>query len=164
MIVAILGILKAGGAYVPLDLLAPPERLAFMLRNTKIDVVLTQARMQNRLPALDALVIRLDADWGAIAARPQTRLEGSVSADDLAHVTYTSGSTGEPKGVAVTHRNVVRLVKRATRVSAVTKSFCSSPRSRSTSRRSRSGARCSTAVASSWLRPASRVSRSCATS
>jgi aspartate racemase len=111
MIVAILGILKAGGAYVPLDLLAPPERLAFMLRNTKIDVVLTQARMQNRLPALDALVIRLDADWGAIAARPQTRLEGSVSADDLAHVTYTSGSTGEPKGVAVTHRNVVRLVR-----------------------------------------------------
>ena len=114
MIVAILGILKAGGAYVPLDLLAPTERLAFMIRNTKIDVVLTQARMQNRLPALDALVIRLDADWSGIAARPDTRLEGSVSANDLAHVTYTSGSTGEPKGVAVTHRAVVRLVRGTT--------------------------------------------------
>ena len=111
MIVAILGILKAGGAYVPLDLLAPPERLAFMIRNTTIDVVLTQARMESRLPRLDGLVIRLDADWDVIATRPDTRLDVSVTAEDLAHVTYTSGSTGEPKGVAVTHRNVARLVK-----------------------------------------------------
>jgi amino acid adenylation domain-containing protein len=113
MIVALLGILKAGAAYVPLDLLAPPERLAFMVRNTTIDVVLTQAHLQGRLSALEALVIPVDADWNTIAALPGTRLEGSSRADELVYVTYTSGSTGEPKGVAVTHRNVVRLVKGA---------------------------------------------------
>ena len=111
MIVALLAILKAGGAYVCLDLLAPPERLAFLLSDTKIDVLLTQEKMRNRLPAFRGLVIHLDAEWQAVAAGPDARLERAASAEDLAYVTYTSGSTGHPKGVAVTHRNVVRLVK-----------------------------------------------------
>ena len=111
MIVALLAILKAGGAYVCLDLLAPPERLAFLLSDTKIDVLLTQEKMRNRLPAFRGLAIHLDAEWQAVAAGPDARVERAASAEDLAYVTYTSGSTGHPKGVAVTHRNVVRLVK-----------------------------------------------------
>jgi amino acid adenylation domain-containing protein len=111
MILALLGVLKAGGAYVPFDLLAPPERIAFMLSDAKIDILITQERMLARLPALGARAICLDTDGGAIARQPDTRLGGAAGADGLAYVMYTSGSTGEPKGVAATHRSIVRLVK-----------------------------------------------------
>jgi amino acid adenylation domain-containing protein len=110
MIVGLLGVLKAGGAYVPLDLLAPPERLAFMLADAKIETVLTQARMLARLPARGTRSICVDADSSAIMRQSDTPLEDRVAADDLAYVMYTSGSTGAPKGVAVPHRGVVRLV------------------------------------------------------
>jgi len=111
MIVALLGILKAGGAYLPFDLLAPRARLAFMLSDAKVDLLLTQERMLPRLPPHAVRTLCLDAGGDGIWAQPDTRLGGSVGADGLAYVMYTSGSTGEPKGVAVTHRNVVRLVK-----------------------------------------------------
>jgi aspartate racemase len=111
MIVAILGILKAGGAYAPFDLMAPPERVAFMLSDARIDVLLTQERMLARLPAHGVRPICLDADQPAIAAEPDTPLRDEATGDSLAYIMYTSGSTGEPKGVAVTHRGVVRLVR-----------------------------------------------------
>ncbi len=111
MIIALLGILKAGGAYAPCDLLAPPERLAFILSDAKVDLLLTHERMLARLPVHGLRTICLDVDSSTIRAQPDTRLGGSVGADGLAYVMYTSGSTGEPKGVAVTHRSVVRLVK-----------------------------------------------------
>jgi amino acid adenylation domain-containing protein len=111
MIVAILAILKAGGAYAPIDLMAPPDRIAFMLRDARIDVLLTQERMLARLPAHGGRSLCLDADWQAIVAQPDTRLGDEATGDSLAYIMYTSGSTGEPKGVAVTHRNVVRLVR-----------------------------------------------------
>jgi len=110
-IVVLLGILKAGGAYVPLDLAAPPQRLAFMLLDTSIAIVLTQTAMRSRLEAFTGRTICLDADWDSVAARPDTRLTSQVKAADLAYVIYTSGSTGEPKGVEATHRSVIRLVK-----------------------------------------------------
>jgi aspartate racemase len=111
VIVALLGILKAGGAYAPFDLMAPPDRIAFMLRDARIDVLLTQERMVARLPAHGARAICLDADGPDIATQPDTRLPDESAGDSLAYVMYTSGSTGEPKGVAVTHRGVVRLVR-----------------------------------------------------
>jgi amino acid adenylation domain-containing protein len=113
LIVGILGILKAGGAYVPLDPQAPPDRLAFVLRNTRIDIVLAQPRMRDRLAALDARTIWLDGSRGPLGDQPAARLGTATAAEALAYVMYTSGSTGEPKGVAVTHRNVIRLVKGA---------------------------------------------------
>ena len=113
-IVALLGILKAGGAFVPLDLAAPPQRLAFMLRDTRVGIVLTQVALRSRLATFEGRAISLDADWDRVAAGPDTRPAIPVGADDLAYVTYTSGSTGEPKGVEATHRNVVRLVKGST--------------------------------------------------
>lgn len=110
-IVAILGTLKAGGAYVPLDLMAPPDRVAFMLEDANVSILLTQEGMLERLPAHCARQICLEAHRAAIEAQPETALPRLAAAESLAYITYTSGSTGAPKGVAVTHRNVVRLVR-----------------------------------------------------
>lgn len=117
LLVGILGILKAGGAYVPLDPAAPPERLAFMIEDSQIEVVVTQAHLTQALmtPGQDlpgqagVEMLCLDADWEAIAQFPLTNPSSQTSPDHLAYVIYTSGSTGLPKGVLVTHGNVTRL-------------------------------------------------------
>ncbi|WP_445629593.1 non-ribosomal peptide synthetase [Nostoc sp. DSM 114167] len=111
MVVALLAILKAGGAYVPLDPGYPQERLAFMLSDTQVSVLLTQKELVAKLPTHTAFVICLDADWNTIAQNSKDNLSTSVTAENLAYVMYTSGSTGTPKGVSVIHRGVVRLVK-----------------------------------------------------
>lgn len=111
MVVALLAILKAGGAYVPLDPGYPQERLAFMLSDTQVSVLLTQKELVAKLPTHTAFLICLDADWNGIAQNKKDNLTTSVTADNLAYVMYTSGSTGTPKGVSVIHRGVVRLVK-----------------------------------------------------
>ncbi len=110
-IVGILGILKAGGAYLPLDLSYPAERLAFMLENAKVSVLLTKKAVRDRLPSHLARTIDLDTDWDEIAQASPNNPQRSGQADDLAYVMYTSGSTGQPKGVCIPHRGVVRLVK-----------------------------------------------------
>ncbi|MBD2528170.1 non-ribosomal peptide synthetase [Nostoc flagelliforme FACHB-838] len=111
MVVALLAILKAGGAYVPLDPGYPQERLAFMLSDTQVSILLTQKELVAKLPIHTAFVICLDADWHEIAENKKDNLTTSITADNLAYVMYTSGSTGTPKGVSVIHRGVVRLVK-----------------------------------------------------
>ncbi|WP_375498305.1 amino acid adenylation domain-containing protein [uncultured Nostoc sp.] len=112
MVVALLAILKAGGAYVPLEPGYPQERLAFMLSDTQVSVLLTQKELVGKLPTHTAFVICLDADWNGIAKNKKENLSTSFTADNLAYVMYTSGSTGTPKGVSVIHRGVVRLVKK----------------------------------------------------
>ncbi|OYQ66582.1 non-ribosomal peptide synthetase [Pseudanabaena sp. SR411] len=112
-IIGILGILKAGGAYVPLDPSYPPERLAFMVADTQVSVLLTQQKLVEQLPPSNAQVVCLDTDWQAIALQSQENPTCNVTPDNLAYVIYTSGSTGIPKGVSVVHRGVVRLVKNA---------------------------------------------------
>ncbi|MCW5313989.1 amino acid adenylation domain-containing protein [Nostoc sp. KVJ3] len=111
MVVALLAILKAGGAYVPLDPGYPQERLAFMLSDTQVSVLLTQKKLIAKLPTHTAFVVCLDADWNTIAQNKKENLSSNATADNLAYVMYTSGSTGTPKGVSVIHRGVVRLVK-----------------------------------------------------
>lgn len=111
MVVALLAILKAGGAYVPLDPGYPQERLAFMLSDTQVSVLLTQKELVAKLPTHTAFVICLDSDWNTIAQKKKENLSTSVTAENLAYVMYTSGSTGTPKGVSVIHRGVIRLVK-----------------------------------------------------
>jgi len=101
MAVGILGVLKAGGAYVPLDPAYPADRLAFMLSDARVPVLLTQRRLRDRLPAGDARVIELDAD--DFAVEPATSPAAEVAAGDAAYVIYTSGSTGTPRGAIVTH-------------------------------------------------------------
>jgi amino acid adenylation domain-containing protein len=110
-IIGILGILKAGGAYVPLDPSYPSERLAFMVADTQVSVLLTQQKLVDQLPPNNARVVCLDTDWQAIALESQANPVCNVTPDNLAYVIYTSGSTGIPKGVSVVHRGVVRLVK-----------------------------------------------------
>ena len=111
MIVGLIGILKAGGAYLPLDPAYPRERLAFMLADAGARVLVTHGALLDRLPADGAEIVRLDADAVAIAKQPTSAPAVALDPHNAAYVIYTSGSTGVPKGVLVTHHNVVRLVK-----------------------------------------------------
>ncbi|MCF3578208.1 non-ribosomal peptide synthetase [Planktothrix agardhii] len=109
MIVGILGILKAGGAYVPLDPEYPQERLNFMLEDSQVKVLVTQAKLVESIPQHQAQLICLDTDWEKIAQNITSNPESGVKPDNLTYIIYTSGSTGKPKGVLVNHANVVRL-------------------------------------------------------
>jgi amino acid adenylation domain-containing protein len=110
MLVGLLGILKAGGAYVPLDPTFPPERLAFMLQDAQMAVLLTQQHLLAQLPAHDTKVICLDADAAALTQQSEANSLSATTSSNLAYVIYTSGSTGRPKGVQVLHRAVVNFM------------------------------------------------------
>jgi amino acid adenylation domain-containing protein len=110
-IVGMLGILKAGGAYLPLAPDTPQDRSTFILDNAKVSIVLSQQSLLNSLPAEGINIIRLDTDWRSIESENPNNLESDTNPEHLAYVTYTSGSTGVPKGVCIPHRGVVRLVK-----------------------------------------------------
>jgi amino acid adenylation domain-containing protein len=107
MVVTLLGILKAGGAYVPLDPAYPRERLAFMLADAAMPVLLTQQHLIPQLPPTSAEVFALDARHSEIARYDEGNLEGGEQTPrNLAYVIYTSGSTGQPKGAMNEHRAV----------------------------------------------------------
>lgn len=109
MVVSILGVLKAGGAYVPLDPTYPKERLAFILDDAQVSVLLTQEKLLTGLLECGAQVVCLDKDCEILGQKKVDNPFTSVTTDNLAYVIYTSGSTGKPKGVLVNHQNVMRL-------------------------------------------------------
>ncbi|MFD2169077.1 amino acid adenylation domain-containing protein [Tumebacillus lipolyticus] len=111
MVVGLLGIVKAGGAYVPLDPSYPKDRLAYMLEDSGVSVLLTQEKLLADLPEHRAEVICLDRDWPQMAEESVEAPETQLTPDHLAYMIYTSGSTGKPKGVLIPHRGVARLVK-----------------------------------------------------
>ncbi len=113
MIVGLLGILKAGGAYVPLDPKYPRERIAFMLADAQIEVLLVRDRASaNRYQFSDRSmrIVCLDDDWQTMSVGRARKVPRAARSDNLAYVIYTSGSTGAPKGVAIEHRNAVALL------------------------------------------------------
>lgn len=110
-IVGALAILKAAGTYVPLDPAYPRERIAYMCRDAQLRAVLLTGDVADAVPDGCGRLVAVDELEDELASRPAGRLGGAIDPDRLAYVMYTSGSTGQPKGVAVTHRNVVRLVR-----------------------------------------------------
>lgn len=111
MLVSLLGVLKAGGAYVPLDPSYPPDRLAYILEDSRSKVLLTHKCLDLEFPNQDLTVVYLDADDKLL----QTSVSPSLTLDqpkhdNLAYVIHTSGSTGKPKGVQITHRALVNFL------------------------------------------------------
>nr|WP_244224482.1 non-ribosomal peptide synthetase [Corallococcus sicarius] len=111
LVVSVLGILKAGGVYVPLDASYPLERLSWMKREAGVSLLVGQRKLLQSV-SLDEgqRLVCVDTEWGSIARQPESNPSPSVGGDPLAYVMFTSGSTGQPKGVGVPHRAVSRLV------------------------------------------------------
>ena len=109
MMVALLAIMKAGGAYVPLDPDYPAERLAYMLEDSDIELLLTQGHLIDRLPqrpGMALLVLDSVEQQHALATQPTHNQNVPLHGENLAYVIYTSGSTGKPKGAANRHRSL----------------------------------------------------------
>ncbi|MEO5816463.1 MAG: amino acid adenylation domain-containing protein, partial [Gemmatimonadaceae bacterium] len=115
VVVAILGVLKAGGAYVPVLPEIPQARAEQQIAECGARVVITTSLHEARVPA-DLTIVRLDTDAKEIALEDVVAPAIDANPDRLAYVLFTSGSTGVPKGVAVTHRNVVHYARAVSRV------------------------------------------------
>jgi amino acid adenylation domain-containing protein len=103
LVVGMLGILKAGGAYVALDPEYPVDRLASMMEDARVSVLLTEQNLLEHMPESNCVVVCIDRDWTEIAKQSEANPQSGVCADNLAIVLYTSGSTGKPKGVMMFH-------------------------------------------------------------
>lgn len=111
MIVSVLGIFKSGGAYVPFDPNYPPDRVAYMIEDSKASVILTQSHVVDKLPKTDARLICLDTEWDAVAPYSTENPDSGADINTLAYVIYTSGSTGKPKGVMLEHKGIGNLAQ-----------------------------------------------------
>ncbi|WP_338505716.1 non-ribosomal peptide synthase/polyketide synthase [Pseudomonas poae] len=104
LIVSLLAVLKSGAAYVPLDPSYPAERLAYMLRDSRLDLLLSETGLLAELPLPPGLTrLTFSASGDELGDYPSTNPPNHAQAADLAYVIYTSGSTGQPKGVAIDH-------------------------------------------------------------
>ncbi len=112
MVIGVLGILKAGGAYVPLDPSYPPQRLAFMVQDAHVPLLLTRQHIATRLrlTEYESRIVSLDHEWSIIAQESAANVASSVQPASLAYVIYTSGSTGQPKGVMIAHRGLTNYL------------------------------------------------------
>jgi amino acid adenylation domain-containing protein/non-ribosomal peptide synthase protein (TIGR01720 family) len=119
MVISILGVLKAGAAYVPFDPAYPSERLAGMLEDAGVPVLLTEGRLIANLPPGNARLIGVDTDWEKIAQHPSQNAGFNVTPDHRVYAIFTSGSTGRPKLAAVYHRGFVNLMEWFVRAFAI---------------------------------------------
>lgn len=109
MVLGALGILKAGGAYLLLDPAHPSDRLAFKLSDAEVPVVVTSEGLATRLPAGPWRVVSVDSEMPELVSHPSEAQVSTTKPEHLAYVVYTSGSTGSPKGVAITHESLLNL-------------------------------------------------------
>lgn len=124
MIVGLLGVLKAGGAYVPLDPEYPRKRLAFMLEDSQVPVLLTQQQLLTNLPEQKARIFCLDTEWDMFSQERDVNPNCHVNPANRAYVIYTSGSTGKPKGVQIIHQGLSNLASAQIRIFEVQPSSC----------------------------------------
>jgi amino acid adenylation domain-containing protein len=110
MIVAVLGVLKAGGAYVALDPSYPKERLAYMMEDAGVALVLTLDQLSEVMSEYAGQLIRLDTDGELIARQSKQNIAGLTRPESLIYITYTSGSTGRPKGIGMVQRPLLNLL------------------------------------------------------
>ncbi|NEP09078.1 MAG: amino acid adenylation domain-containing protein [Symploca sp. SIO2C1] len=111
MLVGLLGILKAGGAYLPLDPSYPRDRLAYLLEDSGVTLLLASEKSVVRLPESKGRVVFLDQDWPVISQNSAENLAFPTKPASLAYVIYTSGSTGKPKGVEIEHKSLVNAYR-----------------------------------------------------
>jgi amino acid adenylation domain-containing protein len=111
MIVGALGIFKSGAAYLPLDPANPSERLAFMLRDSQVSVLVTEASLACSFSSMPSAIVFLSNEGRLLSHESSRSQNQPPSAQDLAYVIYTSGTSGRPKGVEVTHANLLNLVQ-----------------------------------------------------
>ncbi len=118
-VVGLLAILKAGGAYVPVDPSYPSERIAFMLADAQVSVLLTEIGLRDQLPSGEARIVCLDSPCEPSEQQSEKNLDGGATAGNLAYVIYTSGSTGRPKGVQITHGALSNLLQSMRRLLSI---------------------------------------------
>ncbi|TDF92725.1 non-ribosomal peptide synthetase [Paenibacillus piri] len=111
MVIGMLAIIKSGGAYLPIDPAYPTDRIRFMLEDSGTDFLLTHKQLMGLVEfSGETLDLDLDPREAGNAGQEAANLEPVCSPDNLAYIIYTSGTTGKPKGVMISHRNVVRLL------------------------------------------------------
>lgn len=120
MVVGILAIFKAGGAYVPLDPSYPADRLSFILSDAQMQIVVTQKQHADLFKGMDVQLACIDSDWDLTPGMPKRGDANHDSPESMAVVLYTSGSTGQPKGVILTHENLSHFVRLASLTHEVT--------------------------------------------
>lgn len=109
-IVSLIAILKSGAVYLPLDPKFPKERLAFMLEDSEVGLILTDSSQRETLPPCKAQIVALDEETSVLSKFPETNLAPVAHLEQPAYVIYTSGSTGKPKGVMVPRRALVNFL------------------------------------------------------
>jgi amino acid adenylation domain-containing protein len=109
MVVGILGAVKAGAAYVPLEPAYPAGRIAFIIEDAKLALLLSQRKLNVGLPQ-ETRVVCLDADWKLIASHDEQNPRAGTTADETVYIIYTSGSTGQPKGVKIRHSSLTNYI------------------------------------------------------
>jgi amino acid adenylation domain-containing protein len=110
-VVSMLAILKTGASYIPIDQSYPAARLSYLIEDSRAEALLCHRAFAARLPGIQTNVICLDVDWPSVALQDTANLSVKGEATDAAYIMYTSGSSGNPKGVVIPHRAVLRLVR-----------------------------------------------------
>src|SRR5208282_2408102 len=109
-VLSLLATLKSGGTYLPLDPKFPKDRLAFMLADSEVSLLLSHSSQRESLPETTARVVLLDREKESLSKAPETNLPFSSNPEHLAYLIYTSGSTGKPKGVMIPRRALVNFL------------------------------------------------------